>query len=157
MSLSKSIIIENYYDRELLSQLTQLLQHLIALVKDEMFQVLQVEFLVPDESENSSWGADNDVRCHCLQGLFVLLNRHAAKEHCDLNARHIFTEALVFLADLESEFSSVAHDQDVDVVLSRLDLLKCGKDENGSLSHTRLCLTENIHPENGLWNALVLD
>lgn len=124
-----------------LVKLTQLFQHLIALVENEMFQVLQVEFLVANESENATWCPNDNMRRCCLQNLFVLLDWHSTEENCNLHARHVLAEAFVFLADLESEFTSVAHDQNVNLVVRWLQLLKSRQDEDGGFSHTRLSLT----------------
>lgn len=138
-------------------KLTQLLQHLVALVEDEMFQVLQVELLVADESENATGCSNHDMRCCCLQSFFVLLDRHATEEHSNFNARHVLAEPFVLLADLEGQLASVAHDQNVDLIVCRLQLLKGGQHEDGCFSHTRLCLAQNVHAEDGLRNAFVLD
>jgi hypothetical protein len=134
-----------------------LLQHFIALIENEMLEMLQVELLVADEGENAAGCADNDMRCHRLQRLLVLLNRHAAEEHSDLNARHVLAEALIFLADLESELASMTHDEDVGLIVGGFELLEGGENEHGRLSHTTLGLAENVHAQNGLWNAFVLN
>lgn len=159
MSLSKSIIIKES-DPESIKmwhKLTQLLQHFVALIKDEMFQVLQVQFLVADESKNAAWCADNNVRCQCFQALLVLLDWHSSEENWDLDCCHVLAESFVLLADLESEFTSVTHDQNVDLIVSRLQLLKRGQDEDCRLSHTWLGLAQNIHAKNSLRNAFVLN
>lgn len=121
-----------------------------------MFQVLQVKLLAANESEDATRCADDDMRCRRLQRFFVLLDRHAAEEHGDLDAGHVLAEALVFLADLESELASVAHDQYVDVIVCRLQLLERRQDEDGGLSHTGFRLAQDVHSQNGLWNAFVL-
>jgi hypothetical protein len=157
MSLSMVIITKANFCPHPFTQLTQLLQHLVALVEDEMLQVLQVELLVADESEDAAGCADDDVRCHRLQRLLVLLNRHAAEEHSDLHARHVLAEALVLLADLEGELASVAHDEDVGLIVGGFELLESGEDEDCRLAHTALRLAENVHAQNGLWNAFVLN
>lgn len=38
-----------------------------------------------------------------------------------------------------------------------LNLLECGKHKYGGFSHTRLCLAQDVHAQDGLWNALMLD
>lgn len=159
MSLSKSIIIQasTHAKPSHARQLTQLFQHFVALVEDEMLQVLQVELLVADESENAAGCADDDVRDGGLKSLLVLLDRHAAEEDRNLDARHVLAEALVLLADLECEFARVAHDQHVDLIVGGLELLERGEDEDGRLAHTGLGLAQDVHAENGLWNAFVLN
>ena len=74
-----------------------------------------------------------------------------------LNATHVLGESLVLLADLEGQLAGVAHDDDRHLAVDRLQLLQRGKDEDGSLAHARLGLTEDVHAENGLRDALVLD
>lgn len=138
-------------------QLTQLFQHLITLIKDEVLQVLEIEFLVANQRQDASWCADNDVRCRRLQRLLVLLDRHAAKEHGNLDAGHILAETLVLLADLESELTRVTHDEHVGLIVSRLELLECGENEYCCFAHTAFRLAEDVHTQDGLWNAFVLN
>lgn len=122
-----------------------------------MLQVLQVELLVANEGEDTAGCADDDVRCRGLERLLILLDRHAAEENSNFDARHVLAESLVLLADLERQLASVAHDQNVDLVVGRFQLLKSGQNEYGRLAHTRLGLAQDVHAQNGLWNALVLD
>lgn len=158
MSLSMGIIIKIKKKAPSASsmKLTQLLQHFIAFIEDEMFQVLQVQLLIANESENASRCPDDNMWSHCLECLFVLLNRHSAEEHRDLHARHVLAETLVFLADLEGELASVTHDKNIDVVVGGFELLKCCENKYSRLSHTGLGLAQNVHSENRLWNAFVL-
>jgi hypothetical protein len=157
MSLSVGIIIEKTKNIDAFSdKLTQLLQHFVALVKDEMFQVLQVELLVANEGEDSAGCANDNVRCHGLESFLVLLDWHSSEEDANLDSRHVLAETLVFLADLEGQLTSVTHDEDENVVIGRLELLKRCQDENSGLSHTRFRLAQNIHAQDGLWNAFVL-
>ena len=51
----------------------------------------------------------------------------------------------------------VAHDDDADLSVSRLQLLESGNDEHGRLPHAALGLAHHVHPEDRLWYALVLN
>lgn len=55
-------------------ELTKLLQHLVTLVQDEMFQVFERKFLAPDESQDPAWSPHHDMRAVTLQNLLVLSN-----------------------------------------------------------------------------------
>lgn len=148
---------ERFFNFEVMRRtLTQLLQHLVAFVEDEMFEIFQVKLLVANERENSARCADHNMWRHCLQSLFVLLHWHATEEHPNFNAGHVLAETLVFLADLEGQLTSVAHNQNVDIVVGWFQLLKSCQDEDGGLSHTRFSLAQDVHPQNSLWNAFVL-
>lgn len=85
--------------------------------------MLQVQFLGTDQRENSAGRPDNDVRTVVLQHLLVLLYRQSAEKHADLYVGHVLAEPLVLLAYLESQFSGVAHDENVHGVLGRFKLL----------------------------------
>lgn len=122
-----------------------------------MLQVLQVELLVANESENAARCSDDDVRDGGLESLLVFLDWHTAEEDGHLDARHVLAEALVLLADLECQFAGVAHDQHVDLVVGGLELLESGQDEHCGLAHTGLGLAQDVHAQNGLWNAFVLN
>ena len=62
-------------------KLTECLQHLVTLVENKVFDVLEVEASVPSESEDSSWSTNDDMWTILLQGVLILFNRHAAKKH----------------------------------------------------------------------------
>ena len=47
-------------------------KHLVALVQDEMLQVLQGQLLALDEGENSAGGSHHDMRAVVFQHLLVL-------------------------------------------------------------------------------------
>ena len=68
----------------------------------------------------------------------------------DLERRNELAEPLVLLADLEGELAGVTHHQHGDLTVHRLDLLQGGQHEHGSLPHTGLGLTEDIHPQDCL-------
>ena len=66
-----------------------------------MLHVLQVECLVPEESEHTSRCAHHDVRAVALQGLLVLFYAYPAKKYGGFYVVEILTETLVFLVYLE--------------------------------------------------------
>ena len=128
-------------------QLTQLLEHFVALIKDEVLQVLQVEFLGPHEGQDTARSADHYVGAVGLQNLLVLSDSQSTEKHADLkfietnfrqnilhtrllanylDARHVFGEPLVLLADLEGQLASVAHDQHGNLAFNRFQLLHGG-------------------------------
>ena len=67
-----------------LSIFTELFQHFVALVEDEMLEILAVKFLGLDESEDSARGAHDDVRTVCFQNFFVFGDRQPAEKHANL-------------------------------------------------------------------------
>ena len=62
-----------------------MLQHLLALVQDEMFQVLERQLLVPDESQNPAWSPNHDVGAVALQNLLILGNGKTSEKYSDLH------------------------------------------------------------------------
>jgi len=54
--------------------ITKLLQHFVALVKNEILQILEVEFLGPHKGQNTSRSAHHDVGTVVLQHLLVFLD-----------------------------------------------------------------------------------
>lgn len=89
---------------------TELLQHFVTLIQHEMFDILQAEGLAPDQSEDTAWRSDHNVRAVFLQDFFILLDGKTAEEHCGFYSGHILGETLVLFADLEGQLSCVAHD-----------------------------------------------
>ena len=64
--------------------LTELLEHFVALVEDEVLQVLEVELLAPHEGQDPAGSADDDVRAVGLEHLLVFGDRQAAEKHSGL-------------------------------------------------------------------------
>ena len=69
----------------------------------------------------------------------------------------VLGEPLVLLGNLEGELPGVAHDQDGDLAVDHLDLLERGQHEDGSLAHAGLGLAQDVHAQDSLGDALVLD
>lgn len=97
------------------------------------------------------------VRLLVLQQLSILLDWGTAKEHSSLDVRHVLGETVVLVTNLESQFTSVAHDEDGALPSHRLDLLEGGENENGRLSETGLGLADDISSQHGLRNTCLLD
>ena len=66
------------------SILTQLLEHFVALIEDEVLQVLQVEFLGLDQGQNTARSSDHNVGAVGLQNLLVLGDGQTSKKYADL-------------------------------------------------------------------------
>ena len=92
-----------------------------------------------------------------LQGLHISLDRSTAVEDTRLDVRHVLAEAVVLVANLVSQLTSVAHDNDGDLAVDGLNLLKRGENEDGGLSETRLGLANDITTKQGLGNASLLN
>lgn len=90
---------------------TELLQHLIALIQDEVFDVLEAEGLVADESEDTPRRPHHNVWAVLLHHLLVLLDGQAAEEHCHLHRGHILGEAFILFTDLEGQLTCMTHHQ----------------------------------------------
>ena len=144
-----------------LTVLTRLVQHLVALVKDEVLKVGQAEMPVTDKSVDTTGGTNNDVRVSLLvaEQLNVLLDGCSTVEDTDLDVGQELGETVVLVPDLVGQLTSVAHDQDRSDTRLRLlvHLLQGSKDEDGCLSETGLGLAENVVTKNGLRNGNLLD
>jgi len=65
------------------------IEHLVALVKNEMLDMLQVERLGADKAQDAAGGADDNVRAVLLERLLVLVNWHTAEEDGDFQVLHV--------------------------------------------------------------------
>lgn len=112
-----------------------------------MFNVFGVQNLVPGEGVQTAGGGDNDVWAFAFvaENFGVFGHWGATIECANSNVGHVFGESGVFVFDLEGKFASVAEDENSNLAVYRLKLLKCGQDENRSFAMTRLCLTQDIH------------
>jgi len=97
-----------------------LFKHLVTLVEDEVFEILEVERLAPAECQDTSRGADDNVGAVGLQDLLVLRYEETSEEDSNLCSAHVLAESFVLLADLERELTSVAHDQHGDLTLTHM-------------------------------------
>lgn len=92
-----------------------------------------------------------------LENLGVLLDGSATVEDASLDVGHVLGETVVLVADLESQLTSVAHDQDRAFAGDGLDLLKGCEDEDRSLTETRLGLADDITSEKRLRDTCLLN
>lgn len=141
--------------------LTGLVQHLVALIEDEVLQVGKAEVPIADKSIDTTGCTNYDVRVGLLvaEELNVLLNGCSTVEDTDLDVGQELGETVVLVPDLVGQLTSMAHDQDRgDTRLGLLiHLLQSSEDEDGCLSETGLGLAENIVTKNGLGNGDLLD
>lgn len=142
-----------------IGKLTNLVKHLVALIKDENTDATQAQELVADQSVKPARSSDNDVRVSilALQDLGVFLDGSTTVEHTGLDVGHVLGESIVLIANLECQLTGVAHDQNRALAGDRLHLLQSGEDEDSSLSKTRLRLTDDITTKKSLRNARLLD
>lgn len=141
------------------AKLTNLIEHLVALIQDEDTDATQAQELVANQSVKSARGTDNDVRVGLLvlEDLGILLDGSTTVEHASLDVGHVLGESVVLIANLECQLAGVAHDQNGAFAGDRLHLLQSGKDENSGLSKTRLRLANDITTEESLGNTCLLD
>lgn len=69
-----------------------------------------------------------------LECLHVGLDGSSTIEHTGLDIGHVLAEAVVLVTDLVSQLSGVAHNNDGDLSVHRLDLLKGSENEDSCLS-----------------------
>ena len=64
--------------------LTQLFQHLVALVEHKVLEILDGQLLGAGEGEDTAGGAHHDVRAVVLQHLLILGDGEAAEKYPNL-------------------------------------------------------------------------
>ena len=134
-----------------------LVKHLVALVKDKVFQVFEFQVARVDEGVETAWGARHNVR-RCFRNLLLILgHRDAAKDNHALDVRHVLGEPLVLGINLVRKFTGVAHHKNVELAVGWFELLEGREDEDRRLAHARLGLADHIGALNGLRDALSLD
>ena len=138
--------------------LTNILEYLIALIEDEDLEVLQVEGLVLSKMENTAWGADNDVgSVGSLEHLLLLIERLSTKDALGSNSWDELRKTSEFTLDLVGELTGVSKHDDRAGLGVLTEAVKGGEDEDGSLSHTRDSLAEDINTHDCLGDTLLLD
>ena len=139
--------------------LTDLIEHLVALVEDEHAHAAEPQVLVTNKSIETTGRADNDVRmCFLvLEHLGIFLNGSTTVEDTRLDVGHVLAEAVILVADLEGELTSVAHDQHGALASNRLDLLKRGQDEHSRFTETGLGLADDVTAQHSLGDTCLLN
>ena len=119
---------------------TNLIQHLVALIKDKHPHTAQPKVFIADQSIQTTRGADNNVGVRLLvfENLGILLDRSAAVENTSLDVWHVLAEAVVLIPDLERQLTCVAHNQHRALPSDGFDLLKSCKNEDGCLAEAGL-------------------
>lgn len=140
-------------------KLTNLVEHLVALIEDEHADTAETEVLVAHQSVETTGSTDDDVGVGLLvlEDLGILLDGSTTVEDAGLDVGHVLAETVVLVADLEGELTSVAHDQDGALAGDGLDLLKSGKDEDSRLTETGLGLADDVTTKHGLGDTCLLN
>lgn len=148
------IRLQRYY-----AKLTNLVKHLVTLVENKSLDVAERKLLVADKGVKTTGSTDDDIGESVLirQSLDILLNGSTTVEDGGLYIGKILAESSVFVLDLISQLTSVAHNQDGTLSRNRLQLVKGGKDEDSRLSKTGLGLAKNIDVQDSGRNANLLD
>ena len=117
---------------------TGLVKHLVTFVKDEHADASETQGLVADEGLETTRSTDNDMGASILvlEGLHVGLDGRTTVEDASLDVWHVLAEAVVLIANLVGQFTSVAHHHNGDFAVDGLDLLKSGENKDGSLTQT---------------------
>jgi hypothetical protein len=136
---------------------TELLEHFIALVQDEELHLVQLERLSSDQRKEPSRSANQDVRRGRLEHLLLLEHRLASIDHLGLHSGHVFREAVELLLDLVGQLVSVADHKGRDWVRLGVQTVEDGQDEDGGLAHAGLGLSQDIGPDQGLGETLLLN
>lgn len=136
----------------------QLLQHLVTFIEHEMLDIGQLEVLVADQGQDTAGSTNEDVGTSglVLQDLDILGHGDTTVEDLGADFREILGEASVLVFDLESQFTCMTEDNDRDLAVDGLQLLQGGQHKDGSLTHTRLGLTEDVHTQDGLGDTFLL-
>ena len=86
-----------------------------------------------------------------------MLDVDAAEDDGDVHGREVRAETLELVLDLVRELARVAEDQRADLPGHGLELLEHREDEHRGLAHARLGLADDVHAEDRLGDALVLN
>lgn len=135
---------------------TELLEHLIALVEDEVAALLEADVAVLGERLEAPGGGHDHAGRLLLELLPLLLDVDPTKHHRDVDVGQVGAEALELVADLIGQLAGVAQDERAHLAGHGLELLQHGEHEHSCLTHTGFGLADDIHAEDRLGDALVL-
>ena len=136
-------------------KLTELFKHLVALIQHKVLHLRQVNALAADEVKKTPGRGNDHRRLFLLQGGFVSHDRHAAVQDSRFHLGQVLGESSVLMPDLEGQFAHVAQNDNTDVVAG-VQLLKRSQHKHCGLPHARLGLTDDIHTQQRVRDALML-
>jgi len=131
------------------------LKQRIALVEHKVLQLGEVERLLLGKSQDTTRGTNHNVGAVLLEDLPVLGNGQTTKEHRRLNVREVLLETIKLITNLVRQLPCVTKHQTGQAIL-RLELLQNGEDEDRSLTHTAVCLADDVGTQNSLRDGLEL-
>mmetsp|Transcript_9342 Transcript_9342/g.40993 ORF Transcript_9342/g.40993 Transcript_9342/m.40993 type:complete len:344 (+) Transcript_9342:410-1441(+) len=135
----------------------ELLEHLIALVEDEVAALLERDVAVLGQRLAAAGGGDDDARGLLLELRLLLLDVDAAEDDGDVHRGEVRAEALELVLDLVRQLARVAEDQRANLARDGLELLEDREHEHRGLAHAGLGLADDIHAQDRLGDALVLN
>mmetsp|Transcript_24253 Transcript_24253/g.41165 ORF Transcript_24253/g.41165 Transcript_24253/m.41165 type:complete len:283 (-) Transcript_24253:275-1123(-) len=115
---------------------TELGQHVIALVKNEVLHLGEVQVLSVGKIKDATRGTNNNVRLVVSKGLNVLLNVDTSVEDAGLNILQVLGESLIFSLNLVRQFTGVCEHQHMHFSVDRGDLVQSSQNEHRGLSHS---------------------
>ncbi len=138
--------------------LTDFLEHFVALIEDEDGQVWEIEVLLVDQSKNSTRCSYNNVwGIHTFEKVNMFLDWLSTVYNLCLNSWKMSGESVELILDLVCKLSSVAKNQCWNWFRVFWQLVKNCQNEDGSLSHTGLCLAKDVNTNHSLGDAFLLD
>ena len=139
-------------------ELTDIVEQLVALVKDEHLQVLDGKSLFARQVKDTAWGANDDVgSLIALEQLRMLLNGLATIDDLSADFLHELGESVELFLDLVSQLSGVAQNKSAAGRGAFANALQDGDHEDRRLTHSRHGLAEHVNAQHCLGNATLLD
>ena len=135
----------------------ELREHFVALVEHKVLDLIELhDALLDGELHHASGRADDDVGAVVLEEVAVLPDGHAAVKDGALDVLEVLGEPLVLVVNLKGEPWVWQHN-DSDLASDGIQLVERREDKDGSLAHTRLGLADDIHSQDSLGDAFVLN
>mmetsp|Transcript_9395 Transcript_9395/g.19517 ORF Transcript_9395/g.19517 Transcript_9395/m.19517 type:complete len:386 (+) Transcript_9395:2415-3572(+) len=144
----------------------QSFQDAIALIENEMFDTRQFQSLFRSQGQNTPGCAHHNVRMILGQDFAILFDVDSSIKDRRLDGRQIFGETFVLVGNLKGQFTSVAQDQDLNIILFGIfisggtcwvELMQSGQYKNCRFSHSRFGLTDDVSPQDSLGDRFMLD
>ena len=129
----------------------------IALVHHEVAQLVHLHPAALDQVFHAARSSYDDSRVG-IESLAIGLNVSSSKEDFGSYVRHKLGESFILILDLEGQLTRVSNNQHLNILILRIVLehLQGGDYEHSSLTHSRLCLAEDVLVGNSTGNASVL-
>ena len=132
------------------------LQHFVHLVDHKDLDLAEVYSLFLNQQLQATRASNNDMRWVLFQSRLLLRQRSTTVDQLHMNSVQVGLESLKFFRHLISQLSRMYNDHALKAIVFA-DTLQSNNHVHGSLTHSSLCLSDQVVASKSIWYSLFLN